>query len=198
MIKGAKYWDNASKTYYIQTNNPTESLLKTFYRRVVKSWLETCGPTAACSCLGALGYDLEISTPGSYRPQHEEVLSDYLNDPKTLEEREKVREGVSHIPGGRIPQFYPLAVMRVFGAKGEFQWLHNFDKIAGYLSQGKTVQLCLRNPGHYIAAVAYDDTNEELIYNDPWPGRTGKGFNLRMKRSEYDKNVTNYIIVYEK
>ncbi|MDR0556332.1 MAG: C39 family peptidase [Treponema sp.] len=63
---------------------------------------------------------------------------------------------------------------------------------------GQAVQLCLVKPGHYIAAVAYDDLTREIIFNDPWPGRFpgGNGFNRRMGKAEFKGNVKPFLIVY--
>lgn len=197
-IKGAPGWDDRENTFFTQTNNPTEAMLKKKLKER-GGYLETCGPTAAVMCLAALCYDLDIICKGAYRPQPEEVLTDFLNDPRNATELEKVRKGVGHIPGNRIPQFYPIAVEKVFNARGQFRWLHNFDEIENLLVSGRTVQLCLKKPGHYIAAVAFDLDTQEIIYNDPWPARSGLkngGFNERMSRDEYDRNVQGYIVAY--
>ncbi|MBN1699416.1 MAG: C39 family peptidase [Spirochaetales bacterium] len=200
MIKGARRWNDRYETFYTQTNNPTEGLLKKLVKKLTAGWLETCGPTAACSCLAAVGYGLSITTPGGYSPQHEEILSDFLNDPRNYAKLEEIRKGVEHIPGNRIPQFYPFAVKEVYGAKGKFMWLKGLEEIARILQSGKAIQLCLKKPGHYIAAVAYDDETNEIIFNDPWPQRSGLkkgGFNERMDRREYETNVHSFIVVYE-
>jgi hypothetical protein len=86
----------------------------------------------------------------------------------------------------------------VFGVKATFQFGNDFNKIASYLANGNAVQLCLINPGHYIAAVAYDDEKQEIIFNDPWPGRFAdqNGFNRRMGRAEVAANVKTFFIVY--
>jgi hypothetical protein len=125
---------------------------------------------------------------------------DYFNDPRNYDLLKRVRPDtppdVWH--GNEVPQFYPAAARAVFGIKAEFLWSNHFDKIASFLVQGNAVQLCLVNPGHYIAAVAYDEDREEIIYNDPWPGRfpDGNGFNRRMGRAECAANVKPFLIVY--
>ena len=65
--------------HYSQLNNPEEELL----RKVgANGHLETCGPSAFCSCLSAVGYDLEIKTPGGYKHQPESLLTSFFNDPR--------------------------------------------------------------------------------------------------------------------
>jgi hypothetical protein len=196
MIKGVKFW-NVRDCYYVQTNNPTEEILR---KRSDKGWLVSCGPTAALCCIAAMGYDTEVRCPGTYRPQGEEVLMDFFNDPRNYGLLKRVRPDtppdVWH--GNEVPQFYPAAVQAVFGVKAEFLWGNNFDQIASFLVQGNAVQLCLVKPGHYIAAAAYDEEKGEIIYNDPWPGRfaDGNGFNRRLGEAECKANVKPFFIVY--
>jgi cell division protein YceG involved in septum cleavage len=100
--------------------------------------------------------------------------------------------------GNEVPQFYPIAVHAVFGVHGAFQFGHDFGSVAENLRAGKAVQLCLIRPGHYIAAVAYDEERQEIISNDPWPERfpDKNGFNRRLTEGEYRSNVKPYLIVY--
>lgn len=196
MIYGAPYWSDRDR-FYIQENNPTEQLLRK--RKEEESWLESCGPTAAVNCLASLGYDLTITCPGPYKPQPEEVLMDFFNDPRNYDVLEKIRVDVLDVhPGNRIPQFYPYAVKQVFGAVGTFAWVSAFKKIVQYLKRNYAVQLTLIDPGHYIAVVAYDDSTEEIIYNDPWPSSRSDddGFNRRMDAETFQSNVKNYAIIY--
>ena len=78
MITGAVYWNDPNK-WYVQTNNPSEELLRKINK---KDFLETCGPSAGVNCAAVHGFDLEIKCPGKYKPQPEEVLSDWFNDPR--------------------------------------------------------------------------------------------------------------------
>jgi hypothetical protein len=190
---GAPFYNDRNR-FYVQTNNPTDIYLRKVGGR---EWLETCGPTAAVNCLASLGHDLTCSTPGGYQPQPEEILHDWMNDPRKEDVRESIRKGVGEIPGNRVPQFYPRAVFDVFGARGEFLFTHSWDFIIEKMYEKKAVQVCLVSPGHYLAIVAYDPEMNDLIYNDSWPGRTGTdGFNLRMSKNMYLNNVKKFAIVY--
>jgi hypothetical protein len=196
MIKGVKYWNNRDY-YYTQTNNPTEELLR---KRSDKGWLVSCGPTAAVSCVAAMGFNVYCGCPGEYRPQIEEVLMDFFQDPRNYEALRKARPDTppEMWHGNEVPQFYPVAIKGVFGVRCRFEYGSDFDRVIGYLNEGNAVQLCLVKPGHYIAAVAFDDQTQEIIYNDPWPGRfaDGNGFNRRMAEREYKANIKSYRIVY--
>lgn len=196
MIKGVQFW-NDRDCYYVQTNNPTEEILR---KRSDGGWLVSCGPSAAVSCLSAMGYDVEVRCPGTYKPQSEEVLMDFFNDPRNYKELKQARPDtppdVWH--GNEVPQFYPVAIPAVFGVSARFEWGNNFNKITSLLTEGKAVQLCLINPGHYIAAIAYDDEAGEIIFNDPWQERFAdkNGFNRRMNKVEFQINVKPFYIVF--
>ncbi len=190
MIVGSKYWNDKDK-WYIQTNNPTEEIL----RKINKiDFLETCGPSAAVNCLAAHGYDLSISCPGNYKPQPEEVLSDWFNDPRNYKLLKKARPNLDprDIPGGRVPQYYPVAAHDVFGQYCEFMWLVNHFQLSDLFKKGYSIQLCLLKPSHYIAGVAFDLGTSEIIYNDSWPSYK-KGFNERLSGIA---NLEKYAVVY--
>jgi len=193
MIYGAKYWNDPSR-YFVQINNPTEEILR---KTGAKGFLESCGSTTAVNCLAVQDYNLEIVCPGSYRPQPEEVLTDWFNDPRNYDLLKKVRTDITprDLPGNRVPQYYPSAIMSVFGIECKFVWISEHFTAVEYLRRGCAIQLCLKSPSHYIAGIAYDTETSEIIINDPWPGRfsDGKGFNKRIPDME---NLNNFAIVY--
>jgi len=196
MIIGAKYF-NDKNNWYVQTNNPTEEMLR---KTGNKGFLESCGSTTAINCLAPLGYNVEIVCPGSYKPQPEEVLTDWFNDPGNYSKMRRARGNMNpaSIPGNRVPQYYEPAVWDVFGVQCKFAWISSNKQIVEYLSKDCAVQVCLKKPGHYIAIVAFDMDKQEFIYNDSWPGRikTKMGFNDRFKLNY--NNLHNFIIVYPK
>ena len=199
MIKGAKYWNNRKKSYYDQTNNPTEGMLKKLKNLNQRNhWLESCGGEAAASCMAALGYKIEIETPGGHILQAGELIVDFLNGKKQEKELAKIRSSVSRIPGNRLPQLCPYAVKSLFGAEAEFMWTNKWWGIVAILRMGNTIQLNLKKPDHFISAVHFDESKNEIIYNDSWPRKANNfdGFNLRMTKDEYENNVKNYAIVY--
>ena len=168
MIRGLKYWNDKS-TYYTQTNHPTEELLR---KEDGKGYLETCGPTSAVNILAARGDDIVIKTPGSYKPQPEEILTDWFNDPRNYAHMQALRDGVDPAVymGNEIPQYYPAAIMAVFGVRAFFYWGSDWDHVTMALSLQRGVMLALKKPGHFIAAVAYREIEKAIIYRDPWPG----------------------------
>jgi len=193
MIKGAKFWSDRSK-YYIQTNNSLENLMKKKYKT---GYLETCGPTAAINCMAVLGYGVKtICREVEFQP--EDILSLFMNDPSNKAKFERIRKGVDYLPGNRVPQFYPWAVMQLFNVECEFKY-GDIERIRQSLIEGNSIQLLLKRPGHYIAAVAIDTENWDIIINDPWPNRfkDKNGFNRRISIKEYKSNVRNYYVEYK-
>jgi hypothetical protein len=196
MIRGTTLWNNRD-CYYVQTNNPTEEYLR---KNGKGNWLVSCGASAGVTCIASMGNEVTVTCPGAYRPQSDEVLMDYFNDPRNYEILKKIREETppDSWNGNEVPQFYPAAVSAVFGVKAEFLWGNDFGRIVSFLQAARAVQLCLVKPGHYIAAVAYDDERREIVFNDPWPGRfsDGNGFNRRLGEAECKANVKSFMIVY--
>lgn len=196
MIRGAPHWSDRSR-YFTQVNNPTDEQLR---KTGARAYLETCGPTTAVNCLAAIGAPIDIRCPGPYRPQPEEVLADFFNDPRNYEALRAERNNLdpASLPGNRVPQYYPLGVREVFGARCEFRWGAKWLEIVDELVRGNPVQLCLKSPGHYLAAVAYDDLTDEIVYHDPWPARVGgDGFACRMARPEFEASLQPFIVVYD-
>jgi len=198
MIIGLKKW-NDPDTYFTQTNNPTEEILR---KEDGKGWLESCGPTAAVNCLAAASHKVTVETPGRYYPQPEEVLTDWFNDPRNYPRLEKIREGVDPAEwmGNEVPQYYPEAILDVFGVLAKFSWGSGYDEITAALKQNKGVMVCLKKPSHFIAIVAYKELEVALVYRDPWPGNTwpvrwrGKtGFNRSIEGRELE-NLQPYRI----
>ena len=192
-----KWWDDRDR-YYSQENNPTEAYNKARLEMRATHWLETCGPTAAVNCMSSLGKNLTISCPGRYSPQPEEVLMDYFNDPRnevTLQSIRDLGERGRSIPENQVPQYYPVGVREVFGVSALFCWGASRRDITSALDRGCAVQLCLVNPGHYIAVVAY--TDDFLVYHDSWGSQyPDGGFARKLTYQDLKENIQPYRIVY--
>jgi len=187
MIEGALYHDDRTR-YCIQTNNPTEQILR---KRREADWLESCGPTAAVNCLSALGHNVAVLCPGAWQPQPEEILLDWFHDPRNAR-----FVGSVEMPN-RVLSLYVPAVEAVFGIQTIVVPLR-LDALREYLETNHAVQLLLKQPGHYIAAVAWDSETEEILYWDSWPDRFADkdGFNKRMSSREYQVNTHPTGVLY--
>lgn len=195
MIHGATHWSDRTQ-FYIQGNNAVEGFLK---KKAGSSWLESCGPSAAVNCIAAIGGDLEVKCPGSYNPQPEDTLFLFFNDPRNYGDMSDEYSGVSPhaIPANRVMQWYPLAVSSVFGAHAQYRHINGYE-LTQLLTAGQPVQILLRKPSHFIAAVAWDDKSRKVVYNDSWPERfpDGNGFNRDIDLDELMNNCEPYGVVY--
>ena len=198
MIRGAQYWSDRTR-YFIQTNNALEAVLKQY---AAEEYLVACGPTAAVMCIAAMGGMVDCEAPGEWIPQPEDVLTLWFHDRRNWDELYRIRPetapGSTHYSPHEVPQYYPAAVRSVFDARASFRWTGDFYAIANHVSNRETAMIALRNPGHFISVVAYDDQAEELIYHDPWPDRLDdkQGFSRRMGLVEYNENVQPYAVVF--
>lgn len=199
MIYGLKLW-NDKDTYYTQTNNPQEEILR---KEDGGGFLESCGPTAAVSIVHAIGKNVKITCPGEWSPQPESVLFNFFHDQRNYVEFKKIRTGLNpyNYFNNRVPQFYPYALMKVFNVKALFEW-KSLSDIQELLKSNIGIMPCLRKPGHYISIVAYDSDTEEVIYNDPWPNNFWpsslngtSGFNRRILLNKLTQNINGYRIV---
>jgi hypothetical protein len=196
-VKGAKLWNDRDVSYK-QSNNAEESFLRALGFR---GWLETCGSTSFIMCMAALGEKMELARAGLFIPQPEDVATLYFNDPRNFDRFRRARPNLEPgtWPGNRVPQYFPEAAADLYGIHATYVEGMAFEAMGGFLADGRTVEIQLRKPAHYVAAVAYDLDACEIIYNDPWPeGRTdGNGFNLRMGKAEYLANVHPFCVVYK-
>ena len=199
VIKGLLYWQDSNR-YYSQENNPEE---EEFKKLGLKSWLQTCGPTAMINILDNMGHDVRIITPGGWKPQPESTLTDFFNDSRNYTKFKEIRPNLNpaSLMANMVPQYYPYAIEQLFGVKGLFSWGCTWTTVTKLISEGTGVMICLSEPGHYVAPIAYDAEKNELIYNDPWKGnkwpasQAGKpGYARRMKQAEFEGNTESYRI----
>jgi hypothetical protein len=193
MIQGSLKW-NDRNTFHVQTNNAIEDLVP---------GLEYCGPTASVMCIDSLRKEFQNknSYGGSWVPQDEDFLTCFFIDHANWNMFEKIRQlDLTNLPPNRIFQYYPYAVKMCFNQVAEYREDGSFDIISQHLWNGEPCQICLKDPGHFLAAVAFDNEKNEIIYNDPWPGRNldGNGFNRRMGKSDFNLDVMFTYILYRK
>lgn len=166
MITGCKYWNDKDRLY-IQERAAWEQVLP---------GLQMCGPTAAGNIRAAL-VDRDEGVNGfggAWAERPADALATYFATPANWPELQNIRTlplgwGAGQFPPWEIPQYYPIAVKKVFGLDAEFKY-GVFSDVVNELLAGNGVQLCLKVPGHYIAAIAYDDQAKKICFKDPWSG----------------------------
>lgn len=202
MIKGVNYWSDRNR-FWVQTKNGVEAILKVALPAGVDGihhgWLETCGPSSSVNVMDSMGTDISNKSSGGASLRPMDFLTLWMNEPQNFVSL-GIAAGVTgpdQYMENEIAAFYPAAVKACFGATAVYKEGLGWDGLVNEVQQGQGAMICLINPGHFLAVVAYDDVTQELIYNDSWPGRTGTdGFNLRMGKSEFLSNVKSYAIVF--
>jgi hypothetical protein len=197
-ISGCFRW-NDRNAFYDQTNNPTEHVLKCLLPQGISA-LETCGPTAGLNCLASIGHKVEILAPGGFPLQPEEALSDWFNDPRNFSRMKANWYGLDpeQLPGNEVVEWYPMAIMEVFGQRCVLEERLIDQRAIEELRMGHALQVCLRNPHHFIALVGFDEETHDFILKDSWGARwpDGDGFCRRMSQQEYVANVKPKGLIY--
>jgi hypothetical protein len=139
-ISGCSRW-NGRSAFYEQTNNPTEHILKCLLPKGISA-LETCGPTAGLNCLTSLGHKVEILAPGGFPLQPEEDLSDWFNDERNFSRMKATWYGLDpgKLPGNEVVEWYPLAIMKMFGQKCTLEMQLDDQKAIQELRMGHALQ----------------------------------------------------------
>ena len=82
----------------------------------------------------------------------------------------QIKNGPPYQPE-RIPQYHEIAIKDVFGIGAQYCEGANFAAIASIVYDGTACILRMKNPGHYICAVCYDDEKLLLGFRDTAPVR---------------------------
>jgi len=203
MIKGVTNWNDRNR-FWVQTKNGVEAILKVALPKgtdgIPHGWLETCGPTSCVNVLDAMGKPIDCKSPGGGTLRPSDFLALWMNEPQNFAAMAKAVPSITDVDQymeNEIAAFYPEAVRQVFGVTGEYTEGKGFDWLASQVQSGRGAMICLKNPGHFLAVLAYDDATQEFIYNDSWPNRTKTdGWNLRLTKSEFQTNVKPYALVF--
>lgn len=198
-IHGPRLWNDRKLAYFTQENNAIEHLLSCRLPQGQSS-LESCGPTAAVNCLASLEYILATYTIGGYRIQPEDLLTVYFNDPANFPTLKKAWAGLdpSTVAGNEVAQWYPAAVREVFIGKCDFLGEVSWEDAIAQLKKSRALQVCLSQPRHFIAIVAYDDIRDLMLMKDSWPSRwpDGDGFLKPFTKADWDKLVRPLSLAY--
>ncbi len=191
-VQGIKYWDTPS-IRYDQTENSfesfTEKLLARYHVHVGN--LVSCGASACATLAEGMGW----LDPNDYPQingksiQFDEYIIAYMNDPRNEFTSDPL------VFDNEIIKNYVKVVEDLFKQKAVYRRDLNFKNVAANLVIGQGVQLCMIDPGHFVSAIAYDHSDNTIIYLDSreLPGAIYKKF------TPYDfKNIMKYGIVYLK
>jgi hypothetical protein len=176
---------------YIQTNNSIEALINGFGK--IK-YLETCGPSAACSALSAIGLD-----PGKVLKlpvQPEDIFTLFFCDPNYKKDFQKIRNlSFSDYPPYTVPQYYPYIIDAFFRKQAKAFYIDggvNTEYLRVSLNNKTSFVVCInaiiggKKYGHYVAVVAYNEGNQTFCIHDPYP-RPGYGPGTWIKQEQLGK-----------
>lgn len=201
LINGLRDWQK-SDDLWVQRNSAVET-----YLRFAKSqeglnhWTETCGPNDVVNILDAKGDVPEIKMPGGGTIRPSDALWCFLNLPteagRAMWKKLVPRVEPFSIPGNRLLALYPWAIKSVFGVDSLYQKDMVLEAVGQMTWSGHGVMILTRDPGHFIGAVAFDNSTNELICRDSFPeGRPdGNGLTRRLGKDEFAKNVIPEFVI---
>lgn len=143
--------------------------------------LTKCNDTAIVMAWAAVTPDFDKwRNPfgGNYRKwQPEDLVDLYFHNEDNWEHFQETRllalcHGQSHdgkYPPEQIPQYHQLALREVFGVGSDFSFNASFTHVASENARGTACILRLKNPGHFITVVKYDDNTGRIGFKDPAP-----------------------------
>jgi hypothetical protein len=190
--------------FYSQLNNPLETYNKAQLKELGKrfgfspnelTYTESCGCSSAASCCAMIkGWQVidEACVLPTYKMQADQVIWDFLNDPRNYEEFKKiVNYDITVTPGNRFAALYPYAVKTLFGINAKFvSHKLTIQEVKDVISKDGVIQISII-PGHFIAIG--DITDTEIIYNDSIAGSA-----LRMSHQKYLDIAKDYANIYTK
>ncbi len=220
-LVGQKAYDQVRGLAYVQTRSAIENMFKRHNLTIIQDlqsdqnvnvslskgryWLESCGAHTATN-LGLVtggitpAPNLNPGGIGDWQSRQPDKLMLYFNDERDEAELTAVRDIGDDTMNNEVPQYYPLAMSRVFGTKATFrQSAPDPNVLKGWLQQGFGIQICLKNPGHYIGIYDFDDASNSFVFVDPWPERIADGiwWAAKLSLDELANNVNPFFVTHE-
>jgi len=194
--RGILNWTNPHIRYE-QTRNAIEEIKRKILAEhgIDAGWLESCGPSAFSTEMEGLGYLTErdyLHFPNGETIQMDDAHTVWLNDPH--------RGKYPNIMDNRRGDVYVDIARQCYGCKAYLKKKTIFDDAAFHLWGGDGVQVCLKSPGHWIALIAFDRGDDEIVFHDSWgnrPGLKNGGTKERLTREQWS-NVQPTVVIYPK
>ena len=191
-MKGCPYAPDRARSMYDQTNNAIEQILRKYKNRKVVSphdYLESCGTESVQVIRESMGKNMETGYP----VQPADILLLAFNDPANYRAMRRVfNVDPDRYLGNEIPEWYQAIVPLVFpDTRVQFENPITWKQVTEFVSGGHGVQLLLKNPGHFIGVILYDEEKDILHFNDTWKYRAGLkngGFLETLTKEEFEKN----------
>lgn len=174
--------------YYLQTNNAQVELFKDYFG---KGKIIACGPTCAAMGFDIARWPMDVFTPGE---QPEDSILMIVHNPANLA-KIKARRNIDYdkMPPNEVPQVYDIVGQLLYNTNKacQFHFGLSFDLIKQNITKGIVMMIGGKFPcgGHYVLVVGFDEEQEKIIINDPyplqWPDK--KGYNREMDLNLLEK-----------
>jgi hypothetical protein len=197
MIYGIKNWNNPA-IRYDQTQNSLEAIIKKLFamHNIKISYLISCGLSTAGCLYEGIGWLTESNVPkfpNGEQIQFDDWIAMYCNNPQDT------RFPNYPMPNNMYGEPYIIMAKLLFNKTIRYIENISFDMAITELKKHNGIQICLKDPAHWIPIIAYDDKQDVLIFNDSWGSRQGNkngGLHEEMTRAMF-ANVKNFFLIYE-
>lgn len=164
--------------------------------KVMRGYLESCGICAFLVIMegfGAFTADMYPNING-ITIQSDDFVMMLINDSKN-----NIRFSSGDVMDNRVMKNYVALAWMLFKVKAKIYKNRTYDEIKKFIDDGHGVQICFKDPGHYVACGALNFL-DEILYKDSWDreGLKTHGQNEILTEHEYNTNVHSSVIVYFK
>lgn len=177
--------------YYRQDNDGTPLLLGAYH---AEAKYVACGVSSFLCAMSIKGYEL---TPSPYL-QEEDYVMMILYNPKNRKDLIK-STGIQFKDFDCVQEYkavYPWLAKKLFNLSFKYKVTKDanslWHEIITEIKSKKPVMTAgdFKYGGHYVCFVGYDESTDELIYNDPYP-KNYDDLNGYARRLNYDEFVNN-------
>jgi hypothetical protein len=205
MIIGAKYWDQPFSYEISQRGNALYYVSNKAYNEGRVGWtnkLRWCGPSQAALLFSLMkGYKWlsDKCMTGETRFQPEDIIGLWFHEKSNFQLMREIDPAFDNEQeyANYWMKFYPLMSHKLFKIRGTFIDGQVMPvQFKAILQEGGTVQLCLKDPGHYIGVGAYDTERKTYHCYDTWPERAG-GWRFEMNYSDIVSQCIPAGVLYE-
>jgi len=201
MINGILHWNNKN-IRYSQNKNASDNMIKKVLSEnnilTKYNWLEMCGISAFCTIIEGMGFIIEKDYPDvlGLGIQLDDYLAMFMNDPKN----DHIFSGGNTFDNRVMRNYKTLfAMMFKYGIAVYSEW--TWESLTAEIFKGNGALICKKKPGHYVAAIAYDNKKDIILTSDPNSESIylkHGGWHEEITKEEFELNIHKWAIVFRK